>query len=58
MVPKKDSEELRYIIDYRPLNAVTQKDVTLLPNLIECIEDLQEMKLFSKFDVRWGYNNI
>jgi hypothetical protein len=40
MVPKKDSDELRYIIDYRPLNAVTRKDVTPLPNLAECIEDL------------------
>jgi hypothetical protein len=58
MVPKKDSDELRYIIDYRPLNAVTHKDVTPLPNLAECIEDLQGMELFSKFDVRWGYNNI
>jgi len=33
MVPKKDSKEKRYIIDYRPLNAVTQKDITPLPNL-------------------------
>ena len=58
MVPKKDSDEKRYIIDYRPLNAVTRKDVTPLPNLAQCIEDLQGMELFSKFDVRWGYNNI
>jgi len=33
MVPKKDSKEKRYIIDYCPLNAVTRKDVTPLPNL-------------------------
>ena len=58
MVPKKDSKEKRYIIDYRPLNAVTRKDVTPLPNLAQCIADLQGMELFSKFDVRWGYNNI
>jgi hypothetical protein len=58
MVPKKDSNEMRYIINYRPLNAVTRKDVTPLPNLAQCIEDLQGMELFSKFDVRWGYNNI
>ena len=51
MVPKKDSDEKRYIIDYRPLNAVTCKDVTPLPNLMQCIEDLQGMELFSKFDV-------
>jgi hypothetical protein len=40
MVPKKDSNEIRYIIDYHPLNAVTRKDVTPLPNLAQCIEDL------------------
>jgi len=33
MVPKKDSKEMQYIIDYRPLNAVTRKDVTPLPTL-------------------------
>jgi len=58
MVPKKDSKEKRYIINYRPLNAVTQKDVTPLPNLKQCIENLQGMELFSKFDICWGYNNI
>ena len=58
MVPKKDSKEKRYIIDYRPLNTVTQKDVTPLPNLKQCIENLQGMELFSKFDICWGYNNI
>jgi hypothetical protein len=58
MVPKKDSNKLHYIIDYRPLNVVTQKDITPLPNLLECIEDLQGMELFSKFNIRWEYNNI
>ena len=58
MVPKKDSKEKRYIIDYRPLNAVTRKDVTPLPNLGQCIEDLQGMEIFSKFNICWGYNNI
>jgi len=57
-VPKKDLKETRYIIDYRPLNAVTRKDVTPLPNLAQCIQDLQGMEVFSKFDIRWGYNNI
>jgi len=51
MVPKKDSKEKRYIIDYRPLNAVTRKDVTPLPNLNQCITDLQGMEIFSKFNI-------
>jgi len=58
MVPKKGSKEKQYIIDYRPLNAVTRKDVTPLPNLGQCIEDLQGIEIFSKFDIWWGYNNI
>ena len=58
MVPKKDLKEKRYIIDYRPLNMVTRKDVTPLPNLKQCIKNLQGMELFSKFDIHWGYNNI
>jgi len=57
-VPKKDLKETQYIIDYRPLNAVTHKDVTPLPNLAQCIQDLQGMEVFSKFNIRWGYNNI
>jgi len=57
-VPKKDSKETQYIINYRPLNAVTHKDFTPLPNLAQCIQDLQGMEIFSKFDIRWGYNNI
>jgi hypothetical protein len=40
MVPKKDSNEMRYIIDYQPLNAVTRKDITPLSNLAQCIEEL------------------
>ena len=40
MVPKKDSNELQYIINSRPLNTVMWKDVTPLPNLAECIKDL------------------
>jgi hypothetical protein len=58
MVPKKDSKELRYIINYQPLNTVTRKDVTPLPNLTQCVEDLQGIEVFSKFDIQWGHNNI
>jgi hypothetical protein len=32
-VPKKDSDKMHYIIDYRLLNMVTKHDVTPLPNL-------------------------
>jgi hypothetical protein len=42
---------MHYIIDYCLLNTVMKRDVTLLSNLAQCIEDLQGMELFSKFDI-------
>src|SRR5882757_2411431 len=57
-IPKKDGEELRMVIDYRKLNDVTVKDFYPLPNLRIELEKLSKQHLFSKFDIRSGYNNI
>jgi hypothetical protein len=46
------------VIDYRKLNDMTKKDFYPLPNLWFKLEKLSHYKLFSKFDVRAGYNNI
>jgi len=55
---KKNGEELRIVIDYCQLNDMTKKDFYPLPNLQTELEKLSQYKLFSKFDVRAGYNNI
>jgi hypothetical protein len=57
-IPKKDASELRMVIDYRKLNEITKKDFYPLPNLRTELEKLSKHRLFSKFDVRAGYNNI
>ena len=57
-IPKKDGDELRMVIDYRQLNDITKKDFYPLPNLRTELKKLSQHKLFSKFDVRAGYNNI
>src|SRR5258708_15877160 len=57
-VPKKDGEELQMVIDYQKLNDITKKDFYPLPNLQRELEKLSKHSLFSKFDVRAGYNNI
>ena len=57
-IPKKDGGELRMVIDYRKLNDMTKKDFYPLPNLRTELEKLSHHKLFSKFDVCAGYNNI
>src|SRR3984893_2472530 len=52
------SKEKRIIMDYRKINDHTVKDHNPLPNIQEAIERLHGKTLFSKFDIRWGYNNI
>ena len=57
-INKKDSEEKRIIMDYRKINKWTVRDNNPLPNIWEALENFRGKGLFSKFDIRWGYNNI
>src|ERR1700755_2638598 len=55
---KKKDRKYRPVQDYRQLNKWTIPNKYPLPLISELIHDLAGKKLFSKFDVRWGYNNI
>jgi hypothetical protein len=57
-IDKKDSDEKRIIMDYRKVNEHTIRDNNPLPNIQTALERLHGKRLFSKFDIRWGYNNI
>ena len=56
-VKKKDSK-LRLVQDYQYLNEHTVKNAYPLPLIIDLIDNLCCFSRFTKFDVRWGYNNI
>jgi hypothetical protein len=56
-VKKKDGK-LRFVQDYRALNAITRKNRYPLPIIDDLIHRLQGAKYFTKLDVRWGYNNV
>ena len=56
-VAKKDGK-LRPCQDYRYLNQRTIKNAYPLPLINEILDKLKGAKYFTKFDVRWGYNNI
>lgn len=56
-IKKKDSG-LRFIQNYRKLNAITIKNRYPLPLASDIINRLSKAKIFMKFDIRWGYNNI
>jgi len=55
---KKTDGGLHPIIDYRPLNAWTVKDTYPLPLISDILTNLSGKKVFSKFNIRWGYHNI
>jgi hypothetical protein len=56
-VSKKD-KGLRLCVDYRPLNAVTNKNKYPLPHIDILFDQLAEAQVFSKIDLRFEYHQI
>ncbi|KAF8751883.1 Retrotransposon gag protein [Rhizoctonia solani] len=56
-VPKKDGSR-RLVVDYRRLNNWTKKNVYPLPRPDDLMAQLRGAKVFTKLDLRWGYNNV
>ena len=56
-IPKKDGS-LCPCQDYQYLNSHTIQNAYPLPLIPELIDDMKDATLFTKFDIRWGYNNI
>ncbi len=54
LVPKKDGK-LRFYVDYRKVNSVTESDAYPLPNITEIVESLSGATIFSTFDLNSGY---
>jgi hypothetical protein len=55
---KKKDGQLRPVQDYRKLNDHTIKNRYPLPLIPDLIAAVRKAALFTKFDVRWGYNNV
>ena len=56
-VGKKDGKK-RMVQDYRYLNKGTVKDNYPLPLISDLINTMGTKKVFTKMDLRWGYNNV
>ncbi|KAF8754244.1 hypothetical protein RHS01_06464 [Rhizoctonia solani] len=56
-VPKKDGSR-QLVVDYRRLNSRTKKNVYPLPRPDDLMAQLRGAKIFTKLDLRWGYNNV
>jgi hypothetical protein len=55
---KKKDGKLRPVQDYRKVNEWTIRNRYPLPLIPELINRVKNASLFSKFDIRWGYNNV
>ena len=51
-------EALQPVMDYRALNAITIKNCYPIPRIADLIESLSKASIFTKIDLRWGYNNV
>ena len=56
-IPKK-GEKKRMVQDYRYLNSWTVKNNYLLLLISDIIDNIGKKKMFTKKDLRWGYNNM
>jgi len=55
---KKHDGSLRPAMDYRALNEITVKNRYPIPRIADLIESLSKASIFTKIDLRWGYNNV
>jgi hypothetical protein len=55
---KKKDGKLHPVQDYRPINKWTKKNRNVSPLIPQTIDRLSGCTLFTKFNIRWGYNNV
>jgi len=56
-VGKKNGSK-RMVMDYHNLDDQTIKNNYLLPLITELIDNIGSKKVFTKMDLRWGFNNL
>ena len=56
-VGKKEGKK-RIVMDYCNLNSQTMKNNYPLPLITELINNIGGKKVFTKMDLRWGFNNM
>jgi len=56
-IGKKDGSK-RMVMDYHNLNSQTVKNNYLLPLITELIDNMGSKRVFTKMDLRWGFNNV
>lgn len=55
---KKHDGSLHPCMDYCTLNDITVKNCYPIPRISDLIDALSQASIFTKIDLRWGYNNV
>ena len=55
---QKANGKYRLVQDFRPLNAVTEKDAHPLPRIIDILHRQGKHKIWSKLDLVDGYHQV
>ncbi len=56
-VRKKDGK-MQPVQDYWKINTITIRNQYPLPLIADLIRDLSNAHIYTKLDIRWGYNNV
>ena len=54
----KKNKSKQIVIDYCNLNDQIVKNNYLLPLITDLIDNMGSKKVFTKMDLRWGFNNV
>jgi RNase H-like domain found in reverse transcriptase/Reverse transcriptase (RNA-dependent DNA polymerase)/Integrase zinc binding domain len=49
---------LRFCVDYRKLNAITERDEYPIPLIDECLAQMAHAKVFTKLDIRQAFHRV
>lgn len=58
LVPKKDTEDRRFCVDFRKLNQITRNFVWPLPHIDDVLASMGKSKVFSSLDLKSGFWQI
>ena len=58
MLVKKKDGDFRFVIDYRHLNSITERDCYPLPRIDDTLNRLNGKNYFTKLDLKSGYHQI
>ncbi|KAF9756154.1 Retrovirus-related Pol polyprotein from transposon opus [Nosema granulosis] len=55
---EKKNKELRLVVDYRKVNIFIRDEISMIPKIFETLQKLERKKIFSKIDLKNGFNQI